>query len=159
MMRRRAFFGGKKEPVYLYKSGEGFIETPISGHTFGYAYSGETLGKNGIQFSTTDGVIMFAIGKKSSGRTVAFAINSEFKGYKRLFVEAAGTAFTLPLSLYFGVSSNVNAPSWIAYDSVTLGTRQIYSLDITGISEAGYLMLYVPQTAPGIANAYNIWLE
>ena len=168
MMRRRAFFGGKKEPVYLFKEGTGFIANPLPGVTLtklcdpGTA----TYGTDKITFEPKLYDLSWENPRFSiympygayAKRVIDFA--ASFPGYKKLFIETSADALSGPH--YCGLTSDfapeASAGTWLQKKTVT-GTRTILELDISGIT--GFISVYgsLLGYSAGSLYIYNVWLE
>lgn len=164
--RRRMLLGGKKEPVYIFKEGTGFITNPLPGVTLTRLCDpgAATYGRDKIelepkeydlsienpQFSIYKGGFMFA------KNPIDFS--SDFPGYKKLFIEAN----TRLGSGYCGLTSDF-APSsgsgtWLQRKSVTQ-TRSVLEFNISGIT--GFISAYGSLIGYSIGSLYiyNVWLE
>lgn len=168
MMRRRAFFGGKKEPVYLFKEGTGFIANPLPGVTLtklcdpGTA----TYGTDKITFEPKLYDLSWENPRFSiympygayAKRVIDFA--ASFPGYKKLFIETSADALSGPH--YCGLTSDfapeASAGTWLQKKSFS-ADRTVSEFDVANVT--GYISVASSLMGYSVHKSYihNVWLE
>lgn len=172
MMRRRAFFGGKKEPVYIFKEGTGFITNPLPGVTLDYSGGSYSTSRIAL-IPDSEGSTWWRehtiIGTESSWDIGAVNWKSAFPGYKKMFVEVANSSSTMgSYPLKVGLTEEYNTEDyvqWIQVKSYSSTERQIFEFDISNIANSiivafgGYHYSVAGEGRTTSSYIYNIWLE
>ena len=175
MMRRRAFFGGKKEPVYLFKEGTGFIANPLPGVTIGYTQSNDPL-------FTRYSIRMYAIHIDEGyfqSCYLSFGFNEgsafvpklrkidwdvDFKGYKTLFIDFKSdysrSGYNMKCGLSTATKPDQDSTSWISAKSVG-NNRVTGSFDLKDLNDSYISAIAGNATSSTLYGGYiyNIWLE
>ena len=170
MNRRRAFFGGKKEPVFLFKEGEGFNAEPLPGVTLRKTGGGssrlmlelapdvdeDTWSRKRMYIGTASG---------TSSRPVNWRM--DFGGYRKLFVEVASEGSMGSYPLVIGLAEELGSEDYVNWIQVRRdgGTeRTVYEFDLSGIANSyllafgGYHYKVAGEGRSRSSYVYNIWL-
>lgn len=178
-MRRRAFFGGEREPVYLFKEGIGFITNPLPGlsvwHQSGSEFHNVTFSSSAITFRPyTDEGSRYASRESISKNTGTVILPSlqkidfdnDFKGYKKLFIElsanfSSGGSHPFTVGISTGTMPTDDAEYWItrATSYSSSAGRRIYEFDIESKGYQGHISFYGARQSGDVMYVHNIWLE
>lgn len=171
MNRRRAFFGGEKEPVYIFKEGEGFKANPLPGVTLLRSGGGSSrlmleLEPDYDEDGWRRDRMYIGTASGTSSRPVSW--RTDFRGYKKLFVEVANEGSMGSYPLVIGLTEELDVEDYINWIKVRKygGTeRTVYEFDLSGIANsylAAFGGRYYIVAGEGVSLSsyiYNIWLE